>query len=588
MRKHGPMTAAIYIRVSSDDQKKGYGPQYQREETLKIAVERDGCLVRPEHIIDDSKSGSTDNRPGWKKILALAHDRLIDAVYFWKLDRMMRDEYYFYVNERELRDAGVELRFATQDLKDPFNRAIQVAVAAEERRKIKERTYAGRIRAIRDGKWIGIAPYGYHKDKNFRLQIYPREAEWVKRFFVWLVNEHLSLGKIAMRGRELCVPTRYDTSNKKKPRNGPYFWSKGTLKRLLSSEVYTGTAWFLKYQTSDDKSDPSKLRPESEWIKVSVPPLVSQQTLQQAREQLAKNRLNSPRRTKRTYLFAKKLRCGGCGRVLVAGANPNSRYKFYRGTYFTDNRCLDCRQYSERALELAIWPGLVSFFRDPETFLSVVEKHQKRNGREEQLEHQRSEIAALEERLKRSEKRLLDCDLTGFYSRTVLEEKRKEIEADRKRLEDRKHELSRLALAEQQRQQTVASARTLYEKIQKRLDTPDYETKRRAIALFIEKVVLIRDRADVWLTIPGDMFRSQVALRLSAEDEGAGPMSLCSTLYVECDTKAPVDWMPVIFSVEVKPRYPCKNIVEAGPGRRPRGSVTPSSCCRCKWSAVRG
>jgi len=99
-------------------------------------VERDGCDVTPEHIIDDSKSGSTDNRPGWQKVLAMARARAIDAVYFWKLDRMMRDEYYFYVNEKELRDLGVELRFATQDLKDPFNRAIQVAVAAEERRKI--------------------------------------------------------------------------------------------------------------------------------------------------------------------------------------------------------------------------------------------------------------------------------------------------------------------------------------------------------------------------------------------------------------------------------------------------------------------
>jgi site-specific DNA recombinase len=223
MTTQSPTRAAIYVRVSSDDQKKGYGPQFQLEETLKVATERDGAIVNSEHIIDDSKSGSTDKRPGWQKILALARTRAIDVIYFWKLDRMMRDEYYFYVNEKELKDLGVELRFATQDLKDPFNRAIQVAVAAEERRKIKERTYAGRIRAIRDGKWIGIPPYGYTKDENFRLKLDPSEAEWVKRFFAWLVNERLSLGKIAMRAHERRAPTRYDSKGKRSLETGHIF-----------------------------------------------------------------------------------------------------------------------------------------------------------------------------------------------------------------------------------------------------------------------------------------------------------------------------------------------------------------------------
>src|SRR3989442_1509972 len=427
MTRHSPTKAAVYVRVSSDDQTKGYGPQYQREETLKAATERDGCIVKPEHIIDDSKSGRTDNRPGWQRILALARTGAIEAIYFWKLDRMMRDEYYFYVNEKELRDLGVELRFATQDLKDPFNRAIQVAVAAEERRKIRERTYAGRIRAIRDGKWIGIPPYGYRKDKNFRLKVYPREAEWVKKFFTWLVNEHQSLGKIATRARERHVPTRYDFNNKKKPRNGPYFWSKGTLKRILSSEVYTGTAWFRKYLRSDNKLDPAKLRPESEWIKVSVPPLISAHMLQMARGQLARNLANSTRRTKRTYLFAKKLRCRICSRVITAAGASNNEYKYYRGTYCTDKRCLECRFYSESALEGAIWPGLLGFFRNPEGFIPVLGKHQARHSKQGQINQESDELGVFEQKLKRSEKMLLACELEGFYSREVLQEKRREL-----------------------------------------------------------------------------------------------------------------------------------------------------------------
>ena len=126
------LRAAIYIRVSSDDQKKGYGPQMQLEETKEAAIDRDGCAVREDHIINDSKSGATDNRPGWKRIRELARKREIDVIYFWKLDRMMRDEHYFFANEKELQDQGVGLRFATQDLKDRLTRIIHVGNAADE------------------------------------------------------------------------------------------------------------------------------------------------------------------------------------------------------------------------------------------------------------------------------------------------------------------------------------------------------------------------------------------------------------------------------------------------------------------------
>jgi site-specific DNA recombinase len=584
--------AAIYIRVSSDDQKKGYGPQYQLEETFRVATERDGAIVKPEHVIDDSKSGSSDNRPGWQKVLSLARTGAIDAIYFWKLDRMMRDEYYFYVNEKELRDLGVELRFATQDLKDPFNRAIQVAVAADERRKIRERTYAGRIRAIRDGKWIGIAPYGYKKDKHFRLKVDPSEAEWVKQFFAWLVNEHLSLGKIAMRARERRAPTRYDSKKKKKPRNGPYFWSKGTLKRMLSSEVYTGTAWFRKYLNSHDMLDASMLRPKAEWIEVSVPPLITGAMLQNAREQLAANRANSPRKTKRPYLFAKKLRCAVCKRTLVANGSADRDYKYYRGTYWTDNRCMECRFYSESVLEGAIWPALLSFFKDPETFIPVLEKHRARASEQVRIREEQNTIAVLEERLKRNEETLLGCELEGFYSREVLQNKRRELESQRKILEERKQEVAKMVVAEEQRLVAIASAKALYEKIQKRLDSANYKTKKMAFDLFVEKILLLRSRADVWLRLPREMAVAQAARAFSGN--GNGPLGganflphssstkndggsqpngrvlsrslrivrdtktistnelLRSKPYVECDAKTPDLWIPVALSVDLK------------------------------------
>ncbi len=210
-------------------------------------------------------------------------------------------------------------------------------------------------------------------------------------------------------------------------------------------------------------------------------------------------------------------------------------------------------------------------------------------------------MAILEERLKRSEKTLLACELEGFYSRDVLEEKRRELGAERKRLAERKHEFSKMILAEEQRQEAVASAKTLYGKIQKKLDRADYETKRLALSLFVDRVVLSRERADVWLKIPREMAVAQVARSLS-DNGGAGdglslspnsqlegevetrgnrdslhissvvkgdtktlrrPDSLCSDSYMKRDTKTPDQWIPVVFSVGLKPRHEVRRAVAA-------------------------
>ena len=109
--------AAIYVRVSSDEQTKGYGPAFQLDGCKKAAVERDGCEVAEKHIFDDTKSGKDDNRPNWQKLIEVARRGEIDVIYFWKLDRMMRSERHFYKNEEILDELGIELRFATQDLK---------------------------------------------------------------------------------------------------------------------------------------------------------------------------------------------------------------------------------------------------------------------------------------------------------------------------------------------------------------------------------------------------------------------------------------------------------------------------------------
>lgn len=507
-RVHKPLRAAIYVRVSSDDQKKGYGPALQLEQTMKVAVENDRCIVRPEHVIDDSVSGSHDNRPGWKKLLEIARRGEIDSVYFWKLDRMMRDEYYFYVNERELKELHVELRFATQNLDDPFNRAIQVAVAAEERRKILERTYGGRVRALRDGKWVGPTPYGYALDKKTgRLRMHSKEAKWVQTLFRWFVADEMSLTGLGIRARANHIPTRFDQRHKKKPRYGYAFWSKGSLGRLLGREYYaSGVAWFHKYRDTDRRYDKRDLRPKEEWIPVPVPKLISKDQFDKAQKQLRRNRAYAWGAPKYSYLFARRLRCGTCNLKLTACCRPERKHdKYYRGESWRDQRCIACRHYLEHTLDTSIWAGLMQFFQNPKAFLSALDSYRSRQSKLGELTTDQQALAELEVRLNDMEKRLIDLQLEGFYSRPLLEEKRRQLQSERAALEERRVELQRRTLIEQNRVASAASAEQLYEKIRSKVENPTYAVKQLVYSALLDEIVLYGQRAEVWISVPQDI-----------------------------------------------------------------------------------
>ena len=505
LTKSKNMRAAIYIRCSSEDQMKGYGPQMQREDTYKAAVERDGCFVQEEHIIDDSKSGANDKRPGWQRLLQVARNKEIDVVYFWKLDRMMRDEYYFYVNEKELRDLGVGLRFATQNLDDPFNRAIQVAVAADERRKIHQRTYGGRIRALKDGKWIAQAPYGYFLDSNSRLKVNSKETKWIKQLFLWLVEDRLSLTALAKRAYIHRVPTQFDSRKRKKYKYGKNFWSKGSLGRTLSKDYYaTGEAWFCKYKFADRKRFKSaELRPEADWIMVRVPPIISLDLFEKAQKQLKRNSEFARRKTKRQYLFAKQLHCKDCGDLLIAACRPDrENAKFYRNGVWSEKKCAECIYFRESVLDDAIWRAMQQFFNNPASFMARLERERNRRSKKGQIEDERAKLTKLEEKTYQEEKALLEHDLSGFYSSKVIADKRRDIADRRKEILERGQELEKLCLMEERRLQSIESAEKLYLKMREKLENPSYTIKQRIYGLLVDKILLNRQSAEVWMSVP--------------------------------------------------------------------------------------
>lgn len=223
--------AAIYIRVSSEEQVSGYGLDVQRERCRAQAIAK-GWSIAGEYE-DAGISGTKDAsaRPGLAGLVAAAEIGNIDAVIVLALDRLGRRTRIVLDLVDQLAAAGVDIVSCKEslDTTTPAGRFVLTmfaALAQLERDNIVERTTAGRnVRGLKDGEKGGRLPYGYVRGAA-GLDIDPDAASVVKKIFR-LREDHHTLREIAAI---LQTPS---------PRGGAWFAS-GVREILINEQAYRG------------------------------------------------------------------------------------------------------------------------------------------------------------------------------------------------------------------------------------------------------------------------------------------------------------------------------------------------------------
>src|SRR5579872_6547565 len=92
---HTPLPDALkvgvgYIRVSSEKQADGYGPEVQREAVLALAA-REGFTIPPDLLLEDHMRGGKPTRRGYQAALAAIREGRANAVFVFRMDRWGRD-----------------------------------------------------------------------------------------------------------------------------------------------------------------------------------------------------------------------------------------------------------------------------------------------------------------------------------------------------------------------------------------------------------------------------------------------------------------------------------------------------------------
>jgi site-specific DNA recombinase len=234
--------AAIYCRVSTYDQSTGeYSSLSGQEDLLKRYCETQGWEIFD--IYKDSVSGSDLEREQLQRLMLDAEDKKFQVLLATKLDRISRSVYDFLNLDNKLRELGIDIVIATQNIDTTtptgkMQRTILLAFAEFERDMIAERTREKLFLQAQKGYWGGgHTPLGYDVvDK--KLIVNQEESELVKRIFNYYL-ETPSTNKVAIRLNKEGFRSKQRNYLSGKISGGGKF-SKETIKRLLNNVIYLG------------------------------------------------------------------------------------------------------------------------------------------------------------------------------------------------------------------------------------------------------------------------------------------------------------------------------------------------------------
>ncbi len=349
--------AALYMRLSKDDGTGESASINTQRSMLRSYADRNGFFIYGEYA-DDGYSGTTYDRPAWKRLLADIEAEKVNLVITRDLSRLGRD-YILTGQYTEIYFPAKGVRYiAVNDGYDSNNRGNDLAPFQNIVNEMYARDTSKKIRSalktkMEDGAYIGnYAPYGYRKDPGDKnhLLIDPLTAPVVRDIF-----ERASRGepplKIAKELNERCIKTpagyrRFkrqeadmETAGEEKG------WTSSTICKILSNRVYTGDMVQGKTSKLSFKSQMTLRIPKEEWIVVENKhdPIVSRDLFEQA------GRRSVPRKRSKSAQFSNAFSglvyCGDCKRLMTTtgGSHKEDRklvcsgYKQYGRTSCTNH-----------------------------------------------------------------------------------------------------------------------------------------------------------------------------------------------------------------------------------------------------------
>ena len=302
-------TAVIYVRVSTQEQAKGFSLESQMDALQEYAITK-GIKVL-ETFSERGETGKTFDRPAFQAMLEYCQKNQVDYVLVHRIDRLGRNIEKFLFFKRTFGKLGTQLISIQENFEDtPQGRFMENLMACQAQYYSDELSYKvgkGMIKAMENGYTPYHAPVGYINSGRGRVVVDEVKALLLRELFQAYADGASLLGLV-----EYAAKIKFTNKG-----GQPLILS--TIHYMLRNRYYIGEIWH-KGKLTCSQGNHTAIIPIPLFTEVQ--------------EKMTKNK---PKITgkKTEHLLTGILKCSRCGRSLVAevqsgNTNPPKEYVYYR------------------------------------------------------------------------------------------------------------------------------------------------------------------------------------------------------------------------------------------------------------------
>ena len=463
--------AVLYLRYSSESQTEN-SIEGQRRECGAYAKQK-GIQVIGEYI-DRAKTGMSDERPDFQRMIRDSFSKDFGNVIVWKSDRFARDMADAINYQRKLMDNGVKLLSVTEpNLEGPIAtlmNSISLGMNQYYSEELSVKVKRGVRENVINGKQIGgKPPFGYDYDGEGHYVVNPIEGPIISDVFRMYGIEKKSIFEIV----------RTLNQEGKRQKNGNPI-THGLLERSLKSEKYVGV---LKCEGARNED--------------AIPPLVDRALWEKCQER-RKKRAHSRYRKRNTddaYWLSGKVYCEECGGLLRGEAGTSSTgkvYTYYKCENAKHHKC-SLKPIPKNELEEEVASDLLAILSETKFARPIANAICEMQGKGSPA------LESIQKRLGQVEKEIhnvMTAIKMGIITDSTKEELLK-LESEKKELEKRKDEES-LGQRRFTREQIEMALKVLAGK-----SISDVRQRRALLETFVDKITIGKDGN---VTITWDIF----------------------------------------------------------------------------------
>lgn len=481
------MRAALYIRVSTDDQaEEGYSIEDQKRRLTSFVDSQDWEIA--DVYIDDGYSAKDLNRPDMQRLIEDVPLNKFDIVLIYKLNRLIRSasdcDYLLKLFDRHnIKFQSCVESYETRTAAGRLFIRLMADIAQFERENIAENVRNGMEQMVREGKRPGgPVPFGYTSEGT----VIPEEARICHELRRLYMEEGMGFKSIAVQLNN--TPGMLRRGEK---------WSSFSVWYTLDNPYYAGKLrWGSKKANGKYAS-----RKKEELVNCIIQDSTHEKifTWEEYEEHTArmKDRSFNGYSKKREYWFTGVLRCSKCGSAMSGRYHQNKRAD---GTYKMILSYICSRRQSgqgctmpmfrQELVEKLMFDYIEEIRLKHELMMNAKDKKKKEpNKTVSEIDHLNRELIKVQDRKKEWQRMFIDLKTHNDDIILTEEELRSHIKEERKKEEYLMNRISELRTKESSENKSTPPLLQLFE-LSELWDVSDDEDRSELVQTIFKTIVL--------------------------------------------------------------------------------------------------